>query len=148
MISTEAKWKVPGLFKADPVKVHLELQQLDEITPDSIVQFAENENSVLHSLFEWDDEVAAKKWRKHQARIIMCNLVVEEKETEDSEPVQVRLYHKTDEQDEYHDFQFFVQHEDEYNKLLKQAKRELNSFKTKYHTLKELKPIFELIDAL
>lgn len=144
----EVKWKVSGLFNADPTKVHLELQTLEKITPDSIVELAKNEDSVLHNLFEWDDKVAAGKWRKQQARTIMCNLVVEEAKDEDSEPIQVRLYHKTDDQTEYHELQFFVQHEDEYKKLLNQAKRDLISFKTKYHTLKELEPIFQLINEL
>lgn len=147
MIS-EVKWKVPGLFKADPNKVHLELQTLEEVTPDAIVELAENKDSVLHNLFEWDDKVAAGKWRKQQARIIMCNLVIEETKDEDSEPTLVRLYHKADDHTEYHELSFFVQHEDEYEKLLKQAKRDLESFKTKYHILKELKNIFELIDEL
>lgn len=148
MTYTEAEWKTPGLFKADPVKVHLELQQLEEITPDSIVERARDKNSVLHNLFDWDDKVAADKWRKQQARVIVCNLVVKEVKTEKSKPISVRIYHKTDEQKEYHEFGFFIKHEDEYQKLLNQARKDLNSFKTKYHNLKELKPIFRLIDEL
>ncbi len=147
-MSDEAKWKVPGLFKVDPNQVHLELQALEEVTPDSIVERAKNEDSILHNLFEWDDKIAACKWRKQQARMIMCNLIVEKKESGNSKPVQIRLYHKTDEHNEYHELSFFIQHEDEYKKLLKQAKRDLESFKVKYHILNELKPIFELVDEL
>lgn len=142
------KWKVKGLYKADPEAVYRELQTLDEITPDAVVELARNENSVLHNEIDWDDEVAAERWRKQQARLIICNLVVEIQEKEEKEPTFVRLFHKPDENKTYQDLSVFVKDETEYQKLLNQAKRDLNSFKSKYHTLKELKPIFALIDAL
>lgn len=142
------KWKVKGLYKADPQAVYNELQTLDEITPDAVVELARNENSVLHNEIDWDDEVAAEKWRKQQARLIICNLVIEVQEREDEEPTTLRLFHKPDENKTYQELQVFVKDEDEYQKLLNQAKRDLESFKTKYHILKELHSIFVLIDAL
>lgn len=148
MTFEKPKWKVPGLFKADPSKVWDEIKTLDEKTPDAVVELARNENSVLHDLIDWDDKIAAEKWRRQQARIIMCNLVVEVQENKDSEPIELRILYKTDEDKEYRDIEFAVRHEDEYEKLLKQAKRDLLSYQTKYHILKELKPIFELINEL
>jgi len=143
MTYEKIKWKTPGLFKADPGEVYEELKTLDERTPDSVVELAKDEDSVLHDLFDWDDEVAANKWRKQQARIIICNLVIEEQDTKNEEPVQLRVFHMKDNRESYEEVKFFVAHEDEYVKLLASAKRDLESFKAKYRTLKELKQLFE-----
>lgn len=148
MTYEEIKWKTSGLFKTDPVKVYEELQTLDEITPDTVVELARNKDSVLHSMIDWNDKVAASKWRKQQARIILCNLVVEVREHEGEEPKQIRLLHKPDENKLYQEIGFFIQNESEYEKLLNQAKRDLDSFRVKYHVLNELKPVFEAINEL
>lgn len=147
MTYEKIKWKVPGLFKTDPEAVFKELQTLEERTPDAIVDLARNSDSVLHSMFDWDDEVAAEKWRKQQARIISCNLIVETREQK-GEVIELRLMHVSEEKKSYEEINYFVEHENEYAKLLKRAKMDLNSFKTKYHILKELSPIFEAIDVL
>lgn len=148
MIYETPKWKVPGLFKADASKVWDEIKTLDKKTPEAVVELARDKNSALHNLIDWDDKVAAGKWRRQQARVIMCNLVVETREDPNSEPVELRILYKTDEDKEYHDIEFAIQHEDEYEKLLNQAKRDLESYRVKYHILKELKPIFAIIDEL
>src|SRR5262245_33179475 len=41
------------------------------LTPEAIVQAAENEVSPLHQYFEWDEQVAAHSWRLQQARILI-----------------------------------------------------------------------------
>lgn len=143
MIYEKVKWKTPGLFNADPVKVHEELQTLEERTPDAIVELARNENSVLHDLFDWDDKIAADKWRKQQARIISCNLIVEKHDDKRDKPIELRLYHMSEKRGSYEEINFFASNADEYEKLLASAKRDLESFKTKYRTLKELKSLLE-----
>lgn len=147
MTYEKIKWKTLGLYKADPVKVYEELQTIDERTPDAIVELARDTSSALHDLFDWNDKTAADKWRKQQARIIACNLVVETVDV-DREPIELRLYHMPEDNHGYEEISFFLTHEDEYKKLLNQAKRDLDSFKAKYHTLKELKPIFKAINDL
>lgn len=46
------------------------------ITPDAVVIAASDENSVLHEYFDWDDSVAAKKWRIEQARVLIRKVQV------------------------------------------------------------------------
>ena len=46
------------------------------ITPTIIVEAARDEESPLHQIFDWDDEVAAEQWRLHSARHMLNHLVV------------------------------------------------------------------------
>ena len=69
------KWKLEGLGKGvDVALVVEELTRLQEVnrilTPEVVVRAAEDNNSILHKLFEWDDNKAAYNWRLQQARTI------------------------------------------------------------------------------
>ena len=140
-------WKT-NYYKADPEEAYKELMTLDEITSENVVALAKNENSVIHDEFEWDNEIAGDKWRNHQARQLICNLVIEVEQPEKKEPVEVRVLHTTKERHDYKPLQFFMTHEDERQKLLRQAYADLEAFKRKYYTLSELKPVFDAIEAL
>ena len=56
-------------------------QEHGHITPELVVEAARNEDSPLHSHFDWDDSTAAERWRREQARqlIIRCRITVEVK---------------------------------------------------------------------
>lgn len=47
-------------------------------TPEDVVAYAANPKTALHSFFEWDDSVAAKKWRLHQARNLILSIELED----------------------------------------------------------------------
>ena len=140
-----AKWKVEGLIKADPQKIMDEINEIGEtVEPSEIVNKARNENTELHKCFEWRDDIAAEKFRLHQARNILCNLVFEGKDEEKKfEPI--RLMYKTTENEGYKSINLIMQKPDEYKALLNRAYSELQAFKNKYKMLKELKDIFDLI---
>lgn len=103
-----------------------------------------NENSELHKCFEWDDTVAAEKYRLQQARNIVCNLVYQEEKKE--EPTKLRVFYNQSSTNTYQPTRVLVRNEDSYKELLMQAKSELRAFKNKYKMLTELEDIFELID--
>ena len=147
MSEQKERWKTKR-FKADPHEAYMELQTLEEVTAENVVELARNPDSVLHDDFEWDDTIAGEEWRKHQARVMICNLVVEIEEAEEKEPEILRLYYTTDDTKEYKPLNVYIEKEDEYKKLLSMAKKELDSFRKKYRILKELKEIFALIDTL
>jgi len=46
-----------------------------ELTPDEVLQDAKKRSSLLHGLFDWDDNQAAQKWRMHQARLLLNGIV-------------------------------------------------------------------------
>ena len=78
-------WKMSGVFKADAEKVSAEIESIgSEATPAEIVEKAKDESTELHKCFEWDDSIAAQRWRLQQARQIVCLLVYEEEKKEKS----------------------------------------------------------------
>lgn len=136
-------WKM-DIFNADAEKVYEDIEKIDDKTPQNIVDYAkENPQSELYKCFTWDDTIAANKWRKQEARYVICNLVYEEKTDEEKEPVTFRLYQKGD--NNYTPVTKLVRNEDEYQNLLKRALAELHSFKERYKSLTELEEILSLI---
>lgn len=142
------EWKVKGFFKADAEKVYSEIISLgDSFSPEQIVEAAKNKKSELHKCFTWDDTVAAKKWREHQARMLVAQLVIRT-ETKDHEPVAVRIISSTSVKNEYKPVVKLIEVEQDYADLLARAISELKAFQRKYKTVKELREIFEAIDEL
>ena len=132
-------------------KVADEISDIGEsATPKQIVDKARNSETELHKCFEWNDEAAAEKYRIHQARTLVGNLVTVRyfPEQKDKETRQVRVFFKADGgySGGYQQTEVIIKDDDKYHNLLEQAKEELRRFKEKYYILKELKPIFDLID--
>ena len=142
------EWKVKGLWKADAEAVYKEITALgDSFSPADIVEAARDESSELHKCFEWRDEVAAEKYREHQARMIITQLVVRT-ETSDNTPVSVRVISSANGVNTYVPTKMLIKSDSDYADLLARAKRELQTFQQKYSTLSELQEIFTAIDAL
>lgn len=142
------EWKVKGLYKADAETVYREITSLgDKFSPEDIVEAAKDESSELHKCFEWNDEVAAQKWRLHTARMLVNQLVIRT-ETSDNIPVAVRVISSASEVNTYVPTKMLIKSESDYADLLARAKRELQAFQQKYSTLTELQDIFTAIDAL
>lgn len=144
-----ASWKSGSRYSADAQKVADEITAIGEYaTPQQILDKAKDAETELHKCFEWDNTKAAEKWRLHQARNIVCNLVFRE-ETERSEPApEIRLFFKVDENEGYKSTVMIMQDKDEYQKLLSKALSELRAFQTKYKTLTELDGVFDAIEQL
>ena len=94
-----------------------------------------------------NDTKAAEKFRLHQARQIVCNLIVREVNDTQKER-EIRVFYKTDNTDGYKPITYIMRDEDEYQKLLSRAVSELKSFQKKYSTLKELEGVWEAINPL
>lgn len=65
--------------KHDVQAIGEELEKLanrGELTAEKVVEEAKNANSPMHSWFEWDDTVAAQKYREHQARVLIGSIVI------------------------------------------------------------------------
>lgn len=143
-----AEWK-GNLYKGvDANKVANEISTLgNNVDPKDVVNLARDESNELHKCFEWDDSIAAEKYRVEQARRVMCFLVIREEKAE-PEKTPIRFFYKTKEEEGYKPTTFIMKHEDEYQALLTRAKGELKTFEQKYKMLTELKSVFEAIDAL
>lgn len=143
-MSENVKWKVDGIFKADANECYREISSLEQITPKAILDFARDENSELHKCFEWDNDLAAEKYRIIQAGNVIRMLYIVQKD-EDTPPV--RVLSKTS-NTVYQPTRTFLKNQSEYEDLLKRALSELESFRLKYKTLSELEQVFEQIDLI
>lgn len=146
-----AKWSAGARYSADAQKCAEEIMEIcDDIgsaSPNEILDKARDGSTELHKCFTWNDTEAAEKYRLHEARMLVCKLVIKEKEVPTDRP-EVRVFYKSDTESGYKPTELIVQNEDEYKVLLKRAKMELESFKRKYAMLRELQELFELIENL
>ena len=78
----QAEWKIKGIYKADAQKVANEIGK-EKITPYEVLEKAKDENSELHKCFEWNDSIAAEKYRLQQAGNILRMLVYKPKSKEE-----------------------------------------------------------------
>lgn len=141
-----ATWKTPGLFKGDPEKVKSELDTLGaSFKPEDIVELAKNPNTELHRCFEWDDKIAADKYRISQARTLICNLVIDTSNQNDpTTTVPVRIFHQA-EGASYKSLEFIVKNPNEYQAMLAKCRHELLALKNKYASLSEYQEIWDMI---
>lgn len=143
-----ATWKSGfGLFnQADAQKVAQEIVAIgDCATPSQIVDVGRNSDTELHKCFDWDDTIAAEKWRIEQARDIVRHLVIKEDALPKDKP-EIRYFFKPQGEVGYKPTEIIVKQKDSYEALLAQAYAELRAFKQKYYCLNELREILDLID--
>ncbi len=135
-------------FKADAQKCYDEVQTLGEsYTPRDVLELARDPKTELHKCFDWDDTSAAEKWRIQQARQVCISFVVRvEKSVE--EPKTYRVIQHDHEGKAYKPVVFTVRNEDEYGRLLKQAKAELAQFRSRYKNIAELESVIDEIEIL
>lgn len=142
-------WKLPGLYAVSAQAAGEELQRIyterGRMDAQDIVEESRPESAPLHPCFEWDDAVAAEKYRCHQARQIVCSIIVQQ-DAGEAEPVTVRAFVNVEET--YRPISVVVNSEEQMDELLTTALSELKSFERKYATLSKLRPVFEAIKTL
>ena len=123
-------------------------QQYGEVTREVFLESARSEDSEMHKLFEWDDTVAAEKYRLHQANVIIASLrvtVVEEK----NEPVVLRgfIQDRTESRG-YLNITRALSDKEKRERVLERAYTELRWFREKYGAFKELAGILRAVDEV
>lgn len=145
------KWKVEGIWKQDADVVGNELKVLadnNNLSPESVLDLAKDENSPLHNLFEWNDAIAAEKYRLNQARQIIQQIVIVN-DHPNAEVREVRAFVTESKNDgHYQLITTVIENPITYEVLLKRAKFELHVFKEKYKTIVEFKELFDEIDKV
>jgi hypothetical protein len=158
--------------KLDPVPKTIseelsEIQSMNDglIDPVKVVDYARNPDTSLHKKFQWDDTVAAEKYRIYQARqIIRLELVVINQDIqgkayiladvteEKGKIVRAFVSLEDDRQSEdsrgYRSVMDVLSSEDLRAKMLEQAKNDMNIFRRKYAVLNELAKVFEAMDEV
>ena len=141
------KWKLAGLGKGvDVALVVEELTRLQEVnrilTPEVVVRAAEDNNSILHKLFEWDDNKAAYNWRLQQARTILNNIEVTI--ITDGEPREIAVFEVTTRSEGYKSVDTFTNEDVDFVRA--SILRQLNTMKSKLKTYKEFDKVLFYIN--
>ena len=73
------------------------------LTIDSVLQDATPETAPLHDRFDWDNDVAGPKWRRHQAGELIRSVRITYREaTEETDAADVRAFHAVRGDNGYH----------------------------------------------
>lgn len=105
----------------------------------------------MHPCFEWNDGIAAEKWRMQQSRTLIGNLVCVAVTEEEEKPQPVRAYvniaeHKNE--GSYIGIVRALSDQEKRRAVFKRAMAELETFKEKYKSLSEFERIIGLIEEL
>ena len=142
------EWKTGSRHKvsaAVAAEVMDRLAEENRLNAPDLVNESRPEDAPLHPEFEWDDSVAAEKWREEQASALIRHLVVRIEANDQEYPTR-QYFMVQKELNTYEPIQVILKDEDKTAMLLEQAKRELQAFKAKYAGLKELADVIKAID--
>lgn len=138
------EWKQGSRIKADVNvvgKVCEELEKEGRLNAQELVNVSRDTNAPLHDLFEWDDKVAAEKYRYVQAQEIIRSIVVRQVD----KPITTRAFSSISSK-QYVSTAKALSKKDTRRILLRNAMNELKAFKNKYQNLKELDVVINAID--
>lgn len=144
-IENAAEWRLYK-FNADPNKCLKEIRSLgQDFTTEQVLDLARNPETELHRCIDWDDTIAAEKWRMEQARLVVRSLVVVVQKHE-TEPIKLRIFEHDHEEKVYRETRLTFRNEDRYAQLKKQAMQEMNQFIKRYRTIVELSEVIEQME--
>jgi len=113
------------------------------LRPESVVEFARDENTALHSRFEWSNTKAAHEYRLWQARHLIKVIVQYEPRVESNVQVYVSLpLDRKEEGGGYRRMVDVLSDSQRRSQMLEAALAELDVFQRKYALLKELADVF------
>ncbi len=153
MVYKEYSWKVTGVkcSAQDAGETINEIEKRDGVvTKESFLEASRPIEAPTHKAFEWDDSVAAEKYRLEQSGRIIRNLCV--KIVKDDKPEKVTAYvnvsKTTADSAKYMSLQVALEDDENRSVVLENALNELRLFKRKYETLSELAEVFMAIDKV
>lgn len=133
---------------------HIEMlrkQFKGELTPKDVLDDARNDNSPLHSFFEWNDGEAAEAYRLQQARGLIRSVVAIYVDEEQQKPaVRVKAYVHINEPvaPHYREVGHAMSQKRTRDLVLQRAWREFQSWRRRYKDLKEFADLFEAADQV
>jgi hypothetical protein len=120
------------------------------LTPEDVLEDAEDESSPLHDCFEWDDTEAAHQYRLQQARYVIRAFEVVYKDKEDDEIVVVKFVNTGDRtnSEPYRDVFKLMSDKQHRERYVRMVLRKLKVLRMRYRNIKELADIFDAIDRV
>lgn len=142
--------------KPDPNVVGASLESLrqqmkGELRAEDVVEAARSSNSPLHSLFEWDDGLAAYQHRLAQARSLIRSVVAIYHRPEEQKPaMSIRAFtHVAEgETSHYRDTHHALSQKATRDAVILRAWRELQSWRQRYKDLRAFADLIEIIDEI
>lgn len=146
-----AQFPVEAKVAADTIRALQMKLGKDSITAQELLDNSRDPDAPLHSCFEWNDTVAAEKYRRWQAAHVINSITVTIKQ-DDMEPITTRLFINVQpvapkKQGEFVGINIAFDNPDYRKQILSNAAIELRSFQRKYQTYKELNGVFNAIDS-
>lgn len=137
-------WAVGYVYKCDAQaagEMCEELERDGALTAESLLAANVAEDAPLHNAFEWDDGKAAHLYRVNQARSIICNLRVVRPERET--PTK-KFFSIIRDDPHYESIEVVMSKEESRERLLRNSRRDFETFKAKYESLVEWAEVIEL----
>ena len=155
MAAFQYKYRVNGLIKAPPEVTGKICQGLIDsdgaVTPKRLVEVSKPKNAPLHNEFEWNNTIAAQKYREEQARQIIKNVVILKVEESEEEPKEIKCWVNSDRAfvatnegtSRYVTIDSALSDISWRENLLNAARRDMESFINKYKRLGELSSVID-----
>lgn len=119
----------------------------DFFSPAAVVIASRPKKAPLHSVFEWNDSVAAEQFREYQASYLIRAVTVIMPELPDSAPVRAFVSVIINDQRRYTSIAAAMTDENLRDQLLGDALREMQQFERKYAELSELASVIQSMSA-
>lgn len=148
------KWRVPIYPNVSAQSAGERIEELEKqhgsVTPQILLDDSRPKEAVLHPCYEWDDSVAAEKYRLYQSKKIVGNIVTvtvsEEKQAQ--EPIRAYVsINNRNEQGVYVSSIKALSDEDTREVVLENARSELRAFIKKYKGLVNVVELLEEVIA-
>ncbi len=122
-----------------------QLAKTGGLTPKRLVDANRAKDAPLHGEFEWNDTTAAEAYREVQAaHIIRCIII----KPEDKPEVPVRAFVRvTEDSGDYTPMKIVMKDEDMMERLMGNARKEMECFVRKYGDLKELSDVIDSMNT-
>lgn len=147
-------FKVNHKYAQSAGEIMQELEAENRLTAKELVDVSRPEEAPLHDYFEWDNEIAAEKFREEQGRYLIRAIVEVEEPDDMPDTVELTVVTKsfynigTNDENYYH-INTIVREKDKAQQLLETAIRELRQFERRYEIIRDkLTGVFEAIDRL
>lgn len=137
------QWTKGCRFQADPDLVGAELKSLSQVSIDTVLNKAKDKASELNKCFTWENDVAAEKYRRHEASMLISSIEIVVEDTSDGEPDQVTInaYVSVKENGEKAKFEFTphaLKDKDYSDQILKSIEKDIDKLKEKMRIYKHL----------
>lgn len=114
------------------------------VTKEAFLEESRPEDSPTHNMFEWDDTIAAEKYRLEQSRMIIADVVVTIERADEPKRVAgfVNVTYGKNNKAEYNSMEIAMQDDVKRKAVLANAFDELRTFENKYSEYQELAGVF------